>query len=90
MINEPIISNKAQTDEKRSFVFPDPVILASIFHEYYEELAPLYKWKTNTSTAVDFHDLPLENKHLMTHVCCNVISFLKRFDKNIDNLENKI
>lgn len=43
--------------------------LAQLFHEYYEELAPDFDYKTRRASAVPWPDVPEKNRLLMVAVC---------------------
>jgi len=42
--------------------------LASLFHQYYEELAPEFGYKTREESAKPWADVPEQNKRLMIAV----------------------
>jgi hypothetical protein len=50
-----------------------PEELARRFHETYENLAPLYGYKTREATAVQWEDVPEPNKSLMIAVAAAVL-----------------
>jgi hypothetical protein len=56
--------------------------LAEFFHKTYEKFAPEYGYKTRAETAVNWEDVPEENKRLMIHVCRLVINELGLSEKN--------
>jgi hypothetical protein len=39
--------------------------IAQLFHEYYEQLAPEYGYKTREASAVPWERVPLKNRALM-------------------------
>ena len=47
--------------------------LAKYFHDTYEKLAPQYSYKTRKESAVDWKDVPKNNKELMIAVAEKVI-----------------
>ncbi len=47
--------------------------LAKRFHETYEELAPMYGYKTRSRTAVPWEDVPVDNKNLMIAVAVELL-----------------
>lgn len=56
--------------------------LAMFFHETYEKLAPEFSYKTKKASAVDWKDVPKNNKDLMIAVAEKVIN---RFIKHENN-----
>ena len=50
-----------------------PEGLAKLFHDNYERLAPLYGYKTRDESAVDWKDVPSNNKNLMIATCRAVL-----------------
>ena len=48
--------------------------LAKRFHEAYERLAPQYGYKTRKESAVEWKDVPTDNKNLMIAVCSEILS----------------
>ncbi len=56
-----------------------PDILAKFFHDTYEKHAPDFSYKTRKESAVDWKDVPENNKKLMLKVAEEVI---KRFIEN--------
>ena len=54
-----------------------PEKLASLFHEYYEEEAAKYGWKTQEETRVLFDSLPEANKLTMIATCRRIMEVLK-------------
>jgi hypothetical protein len=53
---------------------PDAEALAKRFHETYERLAPQYAYKTQVSSAVDWTEVPRNNKLLMIAVCAEILA----------------
>ena len=53
---------------------PDAEALAKRFHETYERLAPQYAYKTQASSAVDWAEVPQNNKRLMIAVCAEILA----------------
>jgi len=51
-------------------------ILAELFHEIYERLAPQYSYETRKASAVPWKNVPLNNKRLMIAVCEEIIKEL--------------
>ena len=51
--------------------------LAKLFHDSYEELAPLYGYKTREASAVPWADVPDANKALMVATCEVVLGVLE-------------
>ena len=47
--------------------------LAAAFHRHYEDLAPLYGYKTREATAVPWEDVPENNKLLMIAVADTIL-----------------
>ena len=43
--------------------------LAQLFHEYYEEMAPDFDYRTRKASAVPWLDVPENNRNLMIAVC---------------------
>lgn len=43
--------------------------LARRFHEAYEDLAPLFGYRTRRKSAVPWYKVPTKNKRLMIAVC---------------------
>ena len=52
----------------------DAEALAKRFHETYERLAPQYAYKTQASSAVDWAEVPQNNKRLMIAVCAEILA----------------
>jgi len=50
--------------------------LAKLFHKTYEDLAPLYGYKTRKNTRRFVEDSP--NGQLMINVCSNILQQLKK------------
>lgn len=50
-----------------------PEFVARRFHEVYEELAPIYGYKTREESAVPWEDVPPVNKRLMVKVCSRLL-----------------
>ena len=48
-------------------------ILARLFHEAYEKLAPGYNYKTREASAVEWEDVPENNKKLMIAVSAEIL-----------------
>lgn len=48
--------------------------IARRFHEEYEHLAPAYGYETRPASAVDWEDVPPQNKRLMIHVVANLLA----------------
>ena len=48
-------------------------MLARLFHETYERLAPDYGYETRRESAVPWDDVPDQNKRLMVAVCGHVL-----------------
>lgn len=55
------------------------LILARMFHKYYERFAPKYGWKTREESARPWRKVCRTNKRLMTEVCQKVIESFPRF-----------
>ena len=51
--------------------------LAKKFHDTYEKLAPEFGYKTRDSSAVDWHDVPENNKRLMIATCAELIKCIQ-------------
>jgi len=47
--------------------------LAKRFHDKYEKLAPSFGYETRDSSAVDWCDVPINNKKLMIETCRQLI-----------------
>ena len=47
--------------------------LAQRFHETYERLAPQYGYETRKESAVEWEDVPTNNKNLMIAVCSEIL-----------------
>lgn len=43
----------------------DPEVIAQAFHEAYEELAPRFNYETREESAVEWDDVPVDNRDLM-------------------------
>ena len=54
-----------------------PEGLAETFHQIYERLAPDYGYKTRQESAVEWKDVPVDNKALMTAVCAEILEMLE-------------
>jgi hypothetical protein len=54
----------------------DAETLARLFHDTYEDLAPLYGYKTREATAVQWEDVPDPNRSLMIAVAGRVLEAL--------------
>lgn len=54
-----------------------PEELASLFHEYYEEEAVKYGWKTQEETRVPFGSLPRANRLAIVSTCRRILEVLK-------------
>lgn len=54
-----------------------PEQLAMKFHEIYERLAPEYNYKTRKDSAVDWENVPENNKRLMIAVCKEILEDLR-------------
>ncbi len=52
--------------------------MAQLFHETYEDLAPLYGYKTRKATRKPWDELPSNNKRLMVGTCEVIIHILDR------------
>lgn len=70
-----MISLKELMNESKPDV-PSPEDVAMFFHETYERLAPEFSYKTRKASAVEWDDVPENNKQLMIAVASEVI---KRF-----------
>lgn len=57
-------------------VRPMPELLARLFHDTYERLAPFYRYETRAESAVPWEDVPERNRLLMIEVCRYVLSHL--------------
>jgi hypothetical protein len=51
----------------------DPMDLAQQFHEAYERLAPEFGYSTREASRKTWGDVPENNRHLMTAVCCSIM-----------------
>lgn len=49
------------------------VELAKRFHELYEELAPLFDYKTRRASRTEWSNVPQNNKDLMIAVCIRIL-----------------
>lgn len=47
-------------------------ILAKLFHDTYEKLAPTFSYKTREASAKPWADVPEDNKKLMIAVCSEI------------------
>lgn len=56
----------------------NPEVLAQLFHETYEHLAPQYGYETRKASAVPWEDVPVENKLLMIAVAGVILEELNR------------
>jgi hypothetical protein len=56
-----------------SQVTTDPAIVARLFHEAYERLAPDFGYKTRKESAVPWEDVPEPNRSLMVAVAAEVL-----------------
>lgn len=54
----------------------DPEKLAEVFHCTYENMAPLFNYKTRPASAVKWEDVPKPNRDLMIAVCTIIQSLL--------------
>ena len=61
--------------------------LAQLFHEYYEELAPDFDYKTRRASAVPWPDVPEKNRLLMVAVCQrlldNHVTLVRKWDDEV-------
>lgn len=59
-----------------------PEVLAQLFHETYERLAPAYGYETRRETAVTWSEIPEDhpNKRLMVAVAAHVLLVLSNYD----------
>ena len=55
----------------------DSVRLAELFHTLYEKLAPDFNYKTREKSAVDWIDVPEDNKSLMIAVAAKILDRLR-------------
>jgi phosphatidylethanolamine-binding protein (PEBP) family uncharacterized protein len=55
-------------------------LLAKLFHETYERLAPNYGYTTRKSSAVAWEDVPEPNKSLMIAVADHVLDAVRSGD----------
>ena len=55
----------------------DSVRLAELFHTLYEKLAPDFNYKTRERSAVDWIDVPEDNKSLMIAVAAKILDRLR-------------
>jgi hypothetical protein len=55
----------------------DPVVMARLFHEAYERLAPDFGYKTREDSAVPWHAVPEPNRSLMIATCREVAAALR-------------
>ena len=55
----------------------NPEALAREFHIAYERLAPSYGYKTREASAVDWADVPENNRELMIATCTEVLGRLQ-------------
>jgi len=51
----------------------DAEVLARMFHETYERLAPSFGYETRKDSAVPWEDVPERNKKLMIAVCAEIL-----------------
>lgn len=47
----------------------DADMLAQVFHETYERLAPNFNYETRKESAKPWHEVPENNRRLMVAVC---------------------
>ena len=57
-----------------------PEMLARLFHEAYEALAPEHGYKTRAASAVPWEQVPADNKALMVATAAQVLHHLRRED----------
>ena len=55
--------------------------VASLFHSYYEELAPEFGYATREESAVPWKDVPIGNKQLMVAVARKVLDDIETLYK---------
>lgn len=58
-----------------------PEQLAKQFHDTYERLAPDFGYNTRKESAVDWKDVPDNNKLLMIETCKQIIESLSKDEK---------
>ena len=51
--------------------------MAEVFHETYERLAPEFGYETREASAVEWANVPDNNKALMTAVCAEILEMLR-------------
>lgn len=56
----------------------EPEQLARKFHEFYEELAPRFGYKTRKESALPWGEVPKENRDLMVATAEKVLEWLKQ------------
>jgi N-glycosidase YbiA len=60
--------------------------LAKRFHDIYEELAPKFDYETRRDSAVDWKDVPSNNKNLMIAVCQKLLEERHLFGNKVKQL----
>ena len=55
-------------------------MVARLFHDTYERLAPFYGYETRRESAVAWEDVPEQNRLLMIETCRYVLSHLPHND----------
>ena len=55
----------------------DPEAMAKLFHDKYEELAPVYNYETRKESALPWKDVKPHHQQLMIKTCECVIAWLK-------------
>ncbi len=56
----------------------NPAVLAQLFHETYERLAPEYGYRTREASAKPWHEVPQQNRELMIATCAEVLLAIER------------